>query len=41
MLELFANDGRWTLLPYMQFGWHGNSFVIEDKRIVGKYEIKE
>jgi hypothetical protein len=35
MLEFFANDDRWALLPYMQFGWHGNSFVVEDKRIVG------
>ena len=32
MLEFFASHDRWTLLPYMQFGWHGNSFVIEKKR---------
>jgi O-methyltransferase len=30
MLELFS-DGRWTLLPYMQFGWGGNSFVVEER----------
>jgi hypothetical protein len=34
MLEFLASDSRWALLPYMQFGWHGNSFVVEDKRIV-------
>ena len=37
MLEFLANDGRWALLPYMQFGWHGNSFVIEEKRIVDQH----
>lgn len=31
MLELFANNDRWALLPYMQFGWAGNSFVVEGK----------
>jgi hypothetical protein len=34
MLEFFTNYGRWALVPYMQFGWHGNSFVVEDKRLV-------
>lgn len=34
MLECFAENSRWALLPYMQFGWHGQSFVVEDKRIV-------
>jgi hypothetical protein len=36
MLECFANDDRWALLPYVQFGWHGNSFVVEDKRLLGQ-----
>jgi len=35
MLEFFADDSRWTLVPYMQFGWHGNSFLVEDKKIIG------
>ena len=33
MLELFAKSSEWNLLPYMQFGRHGLSFVIEDKRL--------
>ncbi len=33
MMELFSKDCRWEMVPYMQFGWHGNSFVIEDKKI--------
>lgn len=31
MLEFFHKDSPWKLVPYMQFGWHGNSFVVEDK----------
>ena len=31
MLELFGGDSRWTLVPYLQFGWHGQSFVVEGK----------
>jgi O-methyltransferase len=31
MLEFFS-DGRWALLPYMQFGWGGNSFVVEERQ---------
>jgi O-methyltransferase len=34
MLEVLANDSRWGLLPYLQFGWHGNSFIIEDRRLL-------
>ena len=36
MLEFFANDSKWALLPYMHFGWHGNSFVVEERRIVNQ-----
>ena len=32
MLEFFS-DGPWELVPYMQFGWHGMSFVVEDRRL--------
>jgi hypothetical protein len=31
MLECFADDPRWRLEPYMRFGWHGNSFVVEER----------
>jgi hypothetical protein len=27
--ECFAGDPVWRLLPYVQFGWHGMSFVVE------------
>jgi O-methyltransferase len=37
MLEFLGHDARWSLLPYLQFGWHGNSFVIEDRRIVDQH----
>lgn len=33
MLERFPDDCRWRLLPYMQFGWHGQSFIVEDSRL--------
>ena len=36
MLEFFSNHARWSLLPYMQFGWYGNSFVVEDKDMMGR-----
>lgn len=35
MLEAFGNNDKWQLLPYMQFGYHGQSFVVEDKAILG------
>ena len=34
MLEIFDNSSRWSLLPYMQFGWGGNSFIIEDRELL-------
>jgi O-methyltransferase len=27
--EAFAGSTQWRLLPYVQFGWHGMSFVVE------------
>jgi O-methyltransferase len=33
MLEFIAGDDRWEWVPYIQFGWHGQSFVIEDKAL--------
>jgi len=35
MLEVFGNHEKWNLLPFMQFGYHGQSFVVEDKAIIG------
>ncbi|MDH4021902.1 MAG: TylF/MycF family methyltransferase [Gammaproteobacteria bacterium] len=35
MLEAFGRHERWQLLPYTQFGYHGQSFVVEDKLILG------
>lgn len=34
MLEFFSNNNEWELIPYMPFGWHGLSFVVEDKRLI-------
>jgi hypothetical protein len=34
MLEFVAGDRRWEWVPYMRFGWHGNSFVIEDRALI-------
>lgn len=31
MLEAFEGHPRWALLPYRAFGWHGQSFVVEDR----------
>ena len=28
-LESFPAEGDWQLVPYMRFGWHGKSFVVE------------
>jgi hypothetical protein len=34
-LEFFSRDPRWELVPFIQFGWHGQSFVVEDRKILG------
>lgn len=31
MLELAGMDDRWEWVPYIQFGWHGQSFVLESR----------
>jgi len=33
MLELAAADDRWEWAPYVQYGWHGQSFVIESREL--------
>lgn len=35
MLEFLARDRRFDFLPYVQFGWHGMSFVVEDRSLLG------
>jgi O-methyltransferase len=34
MVEFFGEHPRWNLLPFMNFGWHGQSFVVEDKTLL-------
>lgn len=33
-LEVFDADSPWALLPFVQFGWHGMSFIVEDKNLL-------
>jgi len=28
-LEVFGDNPRWRLAPYVQYGWHGMSFIVE------------
>jgi len=35
MLEVFAANDQWHLLPYTNIGWHGASFIVEDKALIG------
>ena len=30
-LEFFEEATMWQLIPYIQFGWHGMSFVLEKR----------
>jgi len=32
LLELVAEDDIWDWVPYVQYGWHGQSFVLESRR---------
>lgn len=36
MEEALGDHPRWQLVPYVQFGWHGQSFVVEDRQISGR-----
>jgi len=27
------NNANWRLVPYIQYGWHGMSFMIESKAL--------
>ncbi len=33
MLELFSNNNEWEFSSFLQFGWHGQSFVVENKSL--------
>lgn len=33
LLEITSDQEKWEWTPYIQFGWHGTSFVIEDKSL--------
>jgi O-methyltransferase len=33
MLEEFQNDSQWILAPYIQYGWHGASFIVESREL--------
>ena len=32
-LRLLKNNANWRLVPYIQYGWHGMSFMIESKAL--------
>jgi hypothetical protein len=32
--EAFAHNREWRLVPYIQFGWHGMSFMVESRSLV-------
>ncbi len=34
-LEVFGNQSRWHLLPYMKSTWAGMSFIVEDRNLTG------
>lgn len=34
--EAFADHPEWQLVPFVQFGWHGMSFVVESRRLLGR-----
>ena len=33
MAEVFEDHDRWRLVPYIQWGWYGMSFIVEDRRL--------
>lgn len=34
MLDIFHPDSDYALCPYVQFGWHGLSFVVEENQLL-------
>jgi len=35
-LEFMSSDHRFNFSPYVQFGWHGMSFIVEDRSLIPK-----
>jgi hypothetical protein len=31
--EVFSDHPRWLLVPFLQIGWHGQSFIVEDREL--------
>lgn len=32
-VEFFRDHPSWNLVPFVQYGWHGTSYVVEDKSL--------
>lgn len=41
LAEFLTVEKRFRFLPYMQFGWHGMSFMLEDRRLMPDDPIGE
>ena len=37
--EFFAGHSRFRLLPYIQFGWNGMSFIVEEKTLLSRGDL--
>lgn len=35
-LDVLGGNKTYQFLPYVQYGWHGMSFITEDRQLVGK-----
>ena len=33
MIEFFSNNSQWELVRFMRIGWHGLSYIVEDKNL--------
>lgn len=33
MMEFFSDQDKWELVPHLQFGWHGLSFILHDRSL--------
>lgn len=41
LLKFLSDQKKWTFLPYASFGWHGQSFVVESKNLIGSKDTSE
>lgn len=32
-VEFFEGHASWSLVPFLQYGWHGMSYIVEDKSL--------